>query len=85
MKENKINAVTAIVFCLAAVIMLVALSFAIGKWSFGNSGYKITVKFPNATGINANSEVKCAGAHAGRVELVRFIPRSDGTRIPRPA
>lgn len=83
MKENKINAVTAIVFCLAAVIMLVALSFAIGKWSFGNSGYKITVKFPNATGINANSEVKCAGAHAGRVELVRFIPRSERDKDPK--
>jgi ABC-type transporter Mla subunit MlaD len=83
MKENKINAITAIVFCLAAVIMLAALSFAIGKWSFGNDGYQITVKFPNATGINPNSEVKCAGAHAGRVVSIHFIPRDQRDKDPK--
>jgi ABC-type transporter Mla subunit MlaD len=82
MKENKINAITAIVFCAAAVIMLGALSFAIGKWSWGNDGYEITVRFPNATGINTNSEVKCAGAHAGHVVSVSFIPRSQRDKDP---
>jgi ABC-type transporter Mla subunit MlaD len=83
MKDNKINAITAIIFCAAAIIMLAALSFAIGKWSFGNSGYKITIKFPNATGINPNSEVKCAGAHAGRVESISFIPRDQRDKDPK--
>jgi ABC-type transporter Mla subunit MlaD len=83
MKENKINAITAIVFCAAAIIMLGALSFAIGKWSWGNNGYLITVKFPNATGINPNSEVKCAGAHAGHVVSVDFIPRDQRDKDPR--
>jgi ABC-type transporter Mla subunit MlaD len=82
MKESKLNAVTAIIFCAAAIVMLVALSFAIGKWSFGNDGYQITVKFPNATGINPNSEVKCAGAHAGHVVSIGFIPRSQRDKDP---
>jgi len=69
------NRTTAIIFIVAAIVMLAALSFAIGKWSFGNSGYELTIKFPNATGITANSEVKFAGAHAGRVKEVRLIPR----------
>ncbi|HEV3270682.1 MAG TPA: MlaD family protein [Candidatus Methylacidiphilales bacterium] len=83
MKENRINAITAIVFCIAALIMLGALSFAIGKWSWGRSGYQVTIKFPNASGIAANSEVKCAGAHAGRVREVHFIPRDQRDKDPK--
>jgi ABC-type transporter Mla subunit MlaD len=82
MQENKINATIAITALIAAVLMCAALSFAIGKWSLGSSGYEIIVKFPNATGINANSEVKYAGAHAGRVKEVRLIPRADQTKDP---
>jgi ABC-type transporter Mla subunit MlaD len=79
MPENRI---TAIIFIVAAVVMLAALSFAIGKWSFGNTGYELVIKFPNATGITPNSEVKYAGAHAGRVKEVRLIARQDQTIDP---
>jgi ABC-type transporter Mla subunit MlaD len=77
MQENKTNATIAIATVIAALLMCAALSFAIGKWSFGNHGYTLIIKFPNATGISANSEVKYAGAHAGRVKEVRLIPRAD--------
>ncbi len=80
MQENRINATIALTTVIAAVLMAGALSFAIGKWSLGNSGYQIIVKFPNATGITPNSEVKFAGAHAGRVKEVRLIPRKDQTQ-----
>src|SRR5271154_1303725 len=80
MKENRINATIAIVSLVAAILMAAALSFAIGKWSLGNSGYQIIIKYPNATGITPNSEVKYAGAHAGRVKEVRLIPRADQTK-----
>ena len=79
MPENRI---TAIIFFIAAIVMLGALSFAIGKWSWGNHGYELVIKFPNATGITANSEVKYAGAHAGRVKEVRRIPRAEQTKDP---
>jgi len=82
MQENKINATIAITALIAAVLMCAALSFAIGKWSLGNNGYEITIKFPNATGINANSEVKYAGAHAGRVKEIRLIPRAEQSVDP---
>jgi phospholipid/cholesterol/gamma-HCH transport system substrate-binding protein len=77
MKENKINAAIAITTVLAAILMAAALSFAIGKWSFGNSGYKVTVNFPNATGIDANAQVKLAGVIVGRVTDIHIIPRKD--------
>ena len=79
MPENRI---TAIIFFIAAIVMLGALSFAIGKWSWGNNGYELVIKFPNATGITPNSEVKYAGAHAGRVKEVRLIPRDEQTKDP---
>lgn len=82
MQETTTNKFIAISTVLAAVLMCAALSFAIGKWSFGKSGYELIIKFPNATGINANSEVKYAGAHAGRVKEVRLIPRQDQTQDP---
>src|SRR5271154_4373222 len=82
MKENKINATIAITALVAAVLMAAALSYAIGKWNLGSSGYKITIKFPNAIGINPNSSVKFAGANAGTVREVRLIPRKDQTIDP---
>jgi ABC-type transporter Mla subunit MlaD len=82
MQENKINATIAITALIGAVLMAAALSFAIGKWSWGQTGYELIIKFPNATGITPNSEVKYAGAHAGRVKEVRLIPRADQTQDP---
>jgi ABC-type transporter Mla subunit MlaD len=83
MKENRINATIAIATLVAAIFMAAALSFAIGKWSWGQTGYHLVIKFPNATGINANSEVKYAGAHAGQVREVRLISRKDQTQDSR--
>lgn len=82
MPENTSNKLIATATVIAAILMCAALSFAIGKWSWGNHGYQLTIKFPNATGITPNSEVKYAGAHAGRVKEVRLIPRADQTQDP---
>lgn len=77
MKDNRTNALIAGLALVAAVLMTLALSFAIGKWSWGTASQTFVIKFPNATGITANSEVKYAGAHAGRVKEVRLIARKD--------
>lgn len=82
MNESKINAGIAVTTVIAALFMAAALSFAIGKWSFGHTGYEVIIKFPNATGITANSAVKYAGANAGRVKEVKLIPRKDQTQDP---
>ena len=62
--------------------MLAALSLAIGKWSLSAHQHQIVIKFPNASGILANSEVRYAGAPAGRVKEVRLIARQDQTIDP---
>ena len=82
MKDNRINAIIAVTALVASVIMVLALSFAIGKWSLGGSHYDLVINFPNATGINPNSGVKFAGADIGRVKSVTLIPRKDQTQDP---
>jgi ABC-type transporter Mla subunit MlaD len=82
MKDSTSNKFIAITTVVAALLMCAALSFAIGKWSWGKHGYEVTIKFPNATGITVNSEVKFAGAHAGRVKAITLIPRSEETKDP---
>jgi phospholipid/cholesterol/gamma-HCH transport system substrate-binding protein len=82
MKENRINAIIALGTVLGAIVMLGALSLAIGKWSLSSHQHEIIIKFPNASGILANSEVRYAGAPAGRVKEVRLIPRAQQTIDP---
>lgn len=82
MRDNKSNTVIALTTLVAAILMTVALSFAIGKWSFGKATYHILIKFPNASGISANSAVKYAGAHVGRVSDIKLIPRKEQMEDP---
>jgi ABC-type transporter Mla subunit MlaD len=82
MKESQTNAVIALSTVVGAIVMLIALSLAIGKFSLGGQKHEIIIRFPNASGINANSEIKYAGAPVGRVKLVRIIPRKDQTVDP---
>ncbi len=83
MKDSRINAFIAGIALVAAVLMCAALSYAIGKWSFGNSGHVYVVKFPNATGITPNAEVKYAGAPCGRVSSLHLIPHKDQDVDPK--
>jgi virulence factor Mce-like protein len=83
MKENRSNMIIALTAVAAAVLMCAALSFAIGKWNFGNSGNKITIKFANVAGITPNAQVKLAGVPVGRVTEIRTIPRKDQDPDPK--
>jgi len=82
MKETKMNAGIAITAMVAAVLMTLALSFSIGKWSLHGSAHTFTVVFPSASGISANSEVKLAGAPIGRVKVIKLIPLEEQTQDP---
>ena len=83
MKENRSNMIIALMSVLAAILMCAALSFAIGKWNFGNTGNKVTIKFPNVTGITPNAQVKLAGVPVGRVMSINLIPRQEQDQDPK--
>jgi phospholipid/cholesterol/gamma-HCH transport system substrate-binding protein len=82
MKDNRSNMIIALMSVAAAIAMCLALSFAIGKWNFGNTGNKVTIKFPNVTGITPNAEVKLAGVPVGRVMEIKLIPRQQEDQDP---
>ncbi len=82
MKENRSNMIIALACVAAAILMCAALSFAIGKWNFGDNGTVVTIKFPIASGITPNAEVKLAGVPVGRVTAIRTIPRKDEDKDP---
>jgi phospholipid/cholesterol/gamma-HCH transport system substrate-binding protein len=82
MKDNRSNMIIALLSVASAIVMCLALSFAIGKWNFGNTGNKVTIKFPNVTGITPNAEVKLAGVPVGRVMAIKLIPRDQQDQDP---
>jgi len=77
MKENRSNMIIALTSIAAAILMCAALSFAIGKWSFGSSGNRVTIKFANVSGLAPNAQVKFAGVPVGRVMEIHTIPRQN--------
>ncbi len=83
MKDNRSNMIIALMSVAAAILMCLALSFAIGKWNFGNTGNKVTIKFANVTGITPNAEVKLAGVPCGRVMSIDLIPRNKQDEDPK--
>jgi ABC-type transporter Mla subunit MlaD len=82
MKESKINTAIALMTLGAAVLMTLALSFAIGKWSLHSSEHTLTIVFPSASGLSAQSEVKLAGAPIGRVKEIKLIPLDQQSQDP---
>lgn len=82
MTEKSTNLVIASLSLIAAALMLVALSFAIGKWSFGSNHHTIKVLFPSVAGIEANSEVRLAGAPAGHVVSISLLPKAERQMNP---
>src|SRR5579871_4136651 len=83
MKDSRLNAFIAGLALVAAVLMCAGLSYAIGKWSFGSTGHTYVLKFPDATGITPNAEVKFAGAPCGRVTSLKLIAPKDQDQDPR--
>lgn len=82
MKGNKINTAIALITLGAAVLMTIALSFAIGKWSLYSNDHTFTIVFPSASGLSAQSEVKLAGAPIGRVKVIKLIPLNEQIEDP---
>jgi ABC-type transporter Mla subunit MlaD len=70
-----------------AIILVVAMSYAIGKLNFGATPRELRLAFQSIDGITINSDVRYAGAPVGLVRAIRVMnPRQqrdlEGLRIP---
>ncbi|HAK59284.1 MAG TPA: hypothetical protein DCO77_02725 [Nitrospiraceae bacterium] len=58
---------------LAGSVMLLYMTFAVGKYEFGDKGYTIVTTFDSVAGIDSKAVVRMAGVKIGSVEKVELI------------
>jgi len=62
------------IFVLLGLIILTYFTFRVSKWGLiAERGYKLTVDFESAAGIEPKSDVKMAGVPIGKVEEIRLV------------
>ena len=73
MKTNRSDLVIALGVIACSAILLGALAMALAGWHPTKPGRTISIDFPDVTGIREHSQVRYAGAPAGRVMDIRLL------------
>ncbi|MGB3399963.1 MAG: MlaD family protein [Candidatus Deferrimicrobiaceae bacterium] len=85
-KEAKVG-----IFVLLGLVILTFFTFRVSKMGgIGQKGYKLTVDFETAAGLEPKANVKMAGVPIGKVEEIKLVGNNarlvlrirDGVRIP---
>lgn len=77
MKKNFSDYLVALTVIACSLVLLVALTVALTGWRVSNKGRTLEVAFRDVTGIRVKSEVRYAGARAGKVSAVRLLTPSE--------
>lgn len=68
-KEAKVG-----IFVLLGLVVLTYFTFRVSKWGgIGEKGYKLTVDFETAAGLEPKANVKMAGVPVGKVEEIQLV------------
>ncbi len=68
-KEAKVG-----IFVLLGLVVLTYFTFRVSKWGgIGEKGYKLTVDFETAAGLEPKANVKMAGVPIGKVEEIQLV------------
>jgi phospholipid/cholesterol/gamma-HCH transport system substrate-binding protein len=79
------------IFVLLGLIILTFFTFKVSKWGLiAEKGYRLTVDFDSAAGLEPKSDVKMAGVPIGKVEEIQLVGNRarlvlrihEGVRIP---
>jgi phospholipid/cholesterol/gamma-HCH transport system substrate-binding protein len=79
------------IFVLLGLIVLTFFTFRVSKWGLiAEKGYRLTVDFDTASGLEPKSDVKMAGVKIGKVEEIQLVGNrarlvlriQQGIRIP---
>jgi len=79
------------IFVVLGLVVLIYFTFRVGKWGgIGEKGYKLTVDFESASGLEPKANVKMAGVPVGKVEEIQLVGNRarlvlrivEGVRIP---
>ena len=80
MKKNLSDYLVALSVVACSIVLLAALTFALSGYRLKKPTRTLQIKYEDVTGIKVHSEVRYAGAPAGRVIAVRHLTPSERTK-----
>lgn len=80
MKKNLSDYLVALSVVACSVVLLAALTFALSGYRLKKPTRTLQIKYEDVTGIKVHSEVRYAGAPAGRVIAVRHLTPNERTK-----
>lgn len=82
MKKNLSDYLVAVSVILCSLVLLAALTFALSGYRLKKPNRTLQIRYEDVTGIKIHSEVRYAGAPAGRVIAVRPISPAERAKLP---
>ena len=82
MKRNFSDYIVAISVILTSLVLLAALTIALSGYRLKNPKRTLQINYEDVTGIKVNSEVRYAGAPAGRVIAMRHLTPKEREASP---
>src|SRR5437764_4099019 len=82
MKRNFSDYIVALSVILTSMVLLAALTIALSGYRLKKPSRTLQIKYEDVTGIKVHSEVRYAGAPAGRVIEMRHLSRDERAKAP---
>ena len=82
MKRNLSDYLVALFVIACSVVLLAALTFALSGYRLKKPTRTLQINYEDVTGIKVNSEVRYAGAPAGRVIAMRHLTAKEREDLP---
>lgn len=82
MKKNLSDYFVALSVILCSVVLLAALTFALSGYRLRKPARTLQIQYEDVTGIKVHSEVRYAGAPAGRVIAMRHLTAAERAKLP---
>src|SRR5262245_64464461 len=82
MKKNLSDYLVALSVILCSLVLLAALTLALSGYRLKKPARTLQIQYEDVTGIKVHSEVRYAGAPAGRVIGVRHLTATERAKLP---
>src|SRR5437762_4156918 len=82
MKRNLSDYLVALSVILCSIVLLGALTFALSGYRLKKPARTLQIQYEDVTGIKIHSEVRYAGAPAGRVIGMRHLTAAERAKLP---
>ena len=83
MKKNASDYFVALAVIACSLVLLGALTYALGGWKPASRGRTLELDFADVTGVKIHSEVRYAGAPAGTVTAIRLLTEQERNALPK--